>query len=317
MVSPVDKRVQRRLDELTAMVRVLADQYKQLERATTLMEAMVARQKQEDKWRRRVRRQLDALMRSRYVGDSRFSPPANVVSRRFVLHSQNEEDGITLALLDMTGVVGRRFVEIGCGAKGGNSAILAFEFGWSGVMIDANPVHLEGLRRQLLPNRAVSLACATVSSRNVNTVLREHGVSGEIDLLSIDVDSCDYWVFDALDACTPRVVVIEYNALFGPDRAVTLPDQPLPVSIPKGYFGASLAALEKVARRKGYRLVVCEPSGMNAFFVRNDLAPELPGLTPAEAFRVAVDRRSLVDPQPVDIDIYRRIAEEGLPLVDV
>jgi hypothetical protein len=56
---------------------------------------------------------------------------------------------------------------------------------------------------------------------------------------------------------------------------------------------------------------------MNAFFVRNDLAPELPGLTPAEAFRVAVDRRSLVDPKPVDIGIYRRIEAEGLPLVEV
>lgn len=315
--NPPESRIQEQRDQLIALASGLSSQHKQLDRLSALVEGMSARQKQEDKWRRRVRRQLDALIRDEYVRDSAFSSPHNLISRRFVLHSQNEEDGITLALLKIAGVASRRFIEIGCGAKGGNSAVLAFEFDWGGLMVDANPTHVAGLGMLLGTRPDVTLTCASVSSSNINTLLRDHGITGEVDLLSIDVDSYDYWLLDAMNVCSPRLIIVEYNALFGPERAVTLPDTPRPTKVPKGYFGASLAALEKLARQKGYRLVVCEPSGMNAFFLRNDLAPELKGVTAAEGFRVALDRRALVDPRPVDINIYQRIEEQGLALVEV
>ena len=101
-------------------------------------------------------------------------------------------------------------------------------------------------------------------------------LTGEVDLMSIDIDSCDYWLLEALEACSPRVLIMEYNALFGPKRAVTLPNAPLPYQRPKGYFGASLAALEKMAAKKGYRLVLCEEKGVNAFFLRNNVAWSIP-----------------------------------------
>jgi len=120
-----------------------------------------------------------------------------------------------------------------------------------------------------------------------------------------------------MNSCSPRLVVLEYNAWFGAERAVTLPNTPIPMNAPKGYFGASLAALEKLARRKGYRLVFCEDAGVNAFFLRNDLAPDIQGLTPAQAYRPLLDKWDVMDTRVKQIDIYKRIIEHGLPLVEV
>ncbi len=126
---------------------------------------------------------------------------------------------------------------------------------------------------------------------NVNALLAEHGYDGEVDVLSIDIDSYDYWILEALTVTSPRILVLEYNALFGPDRRVTIPlDQPLDAT-PKGYNGASLAALTTLAPRKGYRLVTCENAGVNAFFLRHDVAPDVPAVTPARGVQAAAQPR--------------------------
>jgi hypothetical protein len=133
--------------------------------------------------------------------------------------------------------------------------------------------------------RVAACICAEVTPDNINTLLIDNGFAGEVDLFSLDIDSFDYWVFEAMTACSPKVLVLEYNGYFGPDIAVTIP---LGVSLegaPRGYHGASLAALSQLAERKGYRLLACDMTGINAFFLRNDIRPELPGVTPARAYR--------------------------------
>jgi hypothetical protein len=156
---------------------------------------------------------------------------------------------------------------------------------------------------------------ASVSPDNINQILVDHGFTGDVDLLSIDIDSYDYWVLEALEACSPRLLVVEYNAAFGPDRAVTIPPRQPLEGAPKHYRGASLAALEKLARRKGYRLVACEQSGVNAFFLRHDIALAVPGASAAQAFRPALSRLDAEEPDG------RRNASIGqrsdLPLVEV
>src|SRR5262249_23499730 len=142
----------------------------------------------------------------------------------------------------------------------------------------------------------------------------QHGFTGEVDLLSIDIDSYDYWVLEALSVCTPRLLVVEYNANFGPTRAVTIPKDQSLSGMPKAYRGASLAALVKAAHRKGYRLVVGDPTGVNAFCLRSDIAPALPALDVSLAFRSIRARADLADdPMP---DNAAAIADT-LPLVEV
>ena len=251
--------------------------------------------KTERKWRLIFARQINAVLRTLHLSRMPLSPPHDIIASRFRLWSQNEEDGIILALLDRAGTTNRRFVEIGSGQSGGNAAMLAGECGWSGLMVDMVPEAIEILRARFAHNPGVVGIAAIVTPENVNQLITAHGFAGEVDLLSIDIDSYDYWVLEALSACAPRLLVVEYNAGFGAARAVTIPrDQPLE-GAPKAYRGASLAAMEKAARRKGYRLVLCDPSGVNAFFLRNDVAPQVPAVPVAQAFRQAIDRWSLDD----------------------
>ena len=294
-----------------------SEQQKKMLHLTRLVERVLANQKQDEKWRMIFRRQLNALLRRDYIATNNLVASRGLASRRFRLRSQNEEDGLTLALLEAAGVQKRQFVEIGCGRSGGNSAVLAQEFGWNGLMIDSSRKATEQLRFELRGNPQVTVIRVFLTPASINDVLHQHGISGDIDFLSIDVDSTDYWLLDALSVCSPRVLVMEYNALFGSDRSVTVPSAPIPKDAPKGYSGASLSALEKLARRKGYRLVVCEDAGVNAFFLRNDVANDIPGLTPFEAYRPLIDKYDVFDRRPKKIDIYTLIENQELELVDV
>ncbi len=109
-----------------------------------------------------------------------------------------------------------------------------------------------------------------VTAENVNTLFERAGFAGEIDLLSIDIDYNDYWVWKAIDIVKPRVVVIEYNATLRPPLSLVVPYVPAVIWNGTSYFGASLEALVRLGGSKGYRLVGCTISGVNAFFVRDD-----------------------------------------------
>lgn len=296
--------------------RELASLHEKLDRVGGALERLAADRKQDAKWRAIFRKQMAALIRAQYLGSGLAATDA-LEARRFRLRSQNEEDGIVLALLQATGITGRRFVEIGSGGNGGNSGVLAYELGWTGLMLDASGAAVRAARAVFASKPRVVIERKVVSPENVNKLLTKCGFAGEIDFLSIDVDSIDYWLLDAIDVTTSRVLVMEYNALFGPERAVTVPNAPRPQGV-KGYHGASLTALDTCARRKGYRLVLCEEAGINAFFVREGLAPEIPTLAVAQAWRPKSDRYDVTGEVPAaERDIYKLIEEKGLPLVEV
>jgi hypothetical protein len=194
--------------------------------------------------------------------------------------------------------------------NGGNAGFLAQECGWTGVMIDGRPDAIEKVTVRFTGHR-VTPRLAIVTRENVDALLAEHGMTGEIDLLGIDIDGNDYWVWDAVGACRPRVVAIEYNWLFGASRPVTIPydaDFDLAAVGVRGYRGASLAALVHLGTRKGYRLVATER--VNAFFLRHDVGPQIPALEAAAGYRA-----------PLNIarakDVFVKIRKAGLPLVNV
>ena len=110
-----------------------------------------------------------------------------------------------------------------------------------------------------------------VSAGNVQDLFDGLGVPSEFDLLSIDIDGNDFWVWRAIDRYRPRVVVIEYNAGVGPSVHWVMPDGPEHATDRERSFGASLKAFEELGRLKEYSLVGCDLSGTNAFFVRSDL----------------------------------------------
>jgi len=114
------------------------------------------------------------------------------------------------------------------------------------------------------------------------------------------------------------VVIIEYNAVFGPERAVVVPysdgDVWTQVAREHRYLGASIQALVRLGRRKGYRLVAVEPDSSNAFFLRDDYRPEVPAVEPAAVFQTP--RKYLKAEQARTRDIYAICKAEGLALVE-
>ncbi|MCP5066732.1 MAG: FkbM family methyltransferase [bacterium] len=158
------------------------------------------------------------------------------------------------------------FVEFGAkdGLAVSNTANLRLNHGWTGLLLDAAASDDDPLVKR-----------AFVTAENINDLFAEHGVPERLDLLSIDIDGNDYWVWKALDRFTPRVVVVEYNIFFRPDDARTMPYDPDHVwQDDSCYHGASLAALRKLGNEKGYALVHTDSWAPNAFFVLRSELPE-------------------------------------------
>jgi hypothetical protein len=215
----------------------------------------------------------------------------------FSAHSMQGEDGHILHILRESGAANRHFVEIGI--QNGlecNTANLAFNFGWSGVLIEGSPADAAVAARNYACFPRVTVRQSFVTRENVAELLRSAGARADADLFSLDIDGNDYWVWNALTDFNPRVAVVEYNAAFGPTRAVTIPyaaDFCLGDKHPRLYFGASLAALTKLANKKGYALVGTADNGPNAFFVRRDcLKGALSETTAEQCYRPVHLKRS-------------------------
>ena len=202
----------------------------------------------------------------------------------FRVFSQFEEDGLLLYIFATLGTKSKIFVDIGAGdGIHSNCANLAVNFGWHGLFIDSSESNVGHGRAFYSKHPDTWLyppkfTCAVVTRENVNQLVRDAGLAGEVDLLSIDIDGNDYWIWDALDFVQPRVVVIETNIRFGYQNIVVPydPQHRHPGCHPD-YFGASPVAMVHLARRKGYRLVGANRFGFNTIFLRDteglDLIP--------------------------------------------
>lgn len=200
----------------------------------------------------------------------------------FRVFSQFEEDGKLLFLFSVIGMKNKTFVEIGADdGVNSNSANLYFNFGWHGLFIDGNEKAI-GRGRKFFSNYPHTwfyqpkFICSKVTRENVNQLIQSAGYTGEIGLLSIDIDGNDYWVWDAISVVEPQVVIIETHNEFGMNNIVVPydPDYFYPGKHPV-YHGASPVAMTKLATKKGYRLVGANDLGSNFIFVKNGLADEL------------------------------------------
>ena len=208
----------------------------------------------------------------------------------FKVYSQTDEDGILLYIFSLLGDGPKTAVEI-CAGDGieCNTANLILNHGWHVLLVDGDEKQIQrGVDYyRAHPGTYVYppvFKKAWVTRDNVNDLVKSSGFSGEIDLLSLDMDGVDYWIWKALDQVDPRVVVVEYQDIIGPELALTVPYSdsfdarryPMTDGMPN-YCGASLPAFIKLARSRGYRLVGCNRLGYNAFFVKEGLAEsELP-----------------------------------------
>ncbi|OLF18170.1 hypothetical protein BU204_08245 [Actinophytocola xanthii] len=194
----------------------------------------------------------------------------------FQLLSQNGEDGVLAEILRRVGAPGRWFVEFGVeSGREGTCVALADVAGWHGLFMESDGSHNHLLHQKYQWNAGVTTLHATVTPERVNELFAAGGVPEEPDVVSIDIDGGDYWVWRALRGYRPRVVVVEYNSALPPHERLVQPPEAA-TWLGTAFFGASLGALVALGEEKGYRLVHCELAGANAFFVRSDLAVHFP-----------------------------------------
>lgn len=200
--------------------------------------------------------------------------------------SQNGEDGIIAEIFRRLGHPARTFVEFGAGNGFENNTIALVLSGAAGLWIEGDSACAIAIRRlhaTALADGRVKLVQQFVTVENINALLREHAPA-ELDLLSIDIDGNDYWIWKAIDCVRPKVIIAEYNARLGSSVSWTMAYDPAFRWNGTSYFGASISALEKLGREKQYTLVGADFSGVNAFFVRDDLITEaFPGPHTAQA----------------------------------
>jgi hypothetical protein len=210
-------------------------------------------------------------------------PPLSDVG--FRNYSQSEEDGILLYLFSLISPINRKCVEI-CAGNGREcmTANLIVNYGWWGYLFDGMDANVQSAMRLFANNKDTFLhppkfTKAWITAENVNEHLAAAGVTGPVDLLSLDLDGMDCRVWKAIKAIDPRVVVCETHNVAPIGRAITVPYDPKFVCNSENYRGASLEAMCRLGKEKGYRLVGTHRFGFNGFFVKdgvgNDFFPEV------------------------------------------
>jgi hypothetical protein len=230
-----------------------------------------------------VQRSLKHADRTRAVYPSldelarRWGGAPDLTASELRVFSQNGEDGVIAEIFARIGVGGGGFVEFGIqDGTEGNTIFLAQVMGWSGAYLEADDAGFAALERRFAANARVRTLHAVVEPDTVEALFAQAGVPEEPDLVSIDVDGNDYWIWRALSAYRPRLVIIEYNGAFDARERRVMPYTPGFRWDGTSAYGSSLGALEDLGEEKGYRLVHTELAGVNAFFVRTDLAGGLP-----------------------------------------
>lgn len=182
-------------------------------------------------------------------------------------YCQNREDGVIEKIFETIGSTSNYYVEFGVeSGKQCNTRYMREKYGWNGLLMDGGAEDL-----------SINLRSAFITAENINDLFAKYDVPNEFDLLSIDLDYNDFYVWKAInDNYRPRVVVIEYNATHGPKEDKVVTYKSTGGWDGTDYFGASLLAFYHLGRAKGYSLVYAEYSGVNCFFIRDDVLATCP-----------------------------------------
>jgi hypothetical protein len=196
----------------------------------------------------------------------------------FKVFSQWGEDGIIQKLISSVEIKSKTFIEFGVeDFTESNCRFLMTNNNWSGFIMDGSTANITKAKAsQFYWAHELQAVQAFIDRDNVNDLLKLSGFGDDVGILSIDIDGIDYWVLEAIDqAFLPRILIVEYNAVFGCDRAISVPYDPhfnrTAYHHSNLYFGASLPAFAHLAAKRGYDLVGTNSAGGNAFFVRRDL----------------------------------------------
>lgn len=216
---------------------------------------------------------------------------ADLLKKRANVYSQNGEDGLIMEILSRfiyaspsMVPLSRSFVEFGAwdGKKYSNSYNLVEKQGYSGVYIEADPERFKDLLAtcSLYKNRLAPVLSMVVpkklyigdsKSDTLDNILANSAPSlaKNFDLLSIDIDSSDYQVWDSFTNYKPKIVIIEINSDYPPGVNKIHQDNVIP-------SGTSFTPMVELGRKKGYTLLLHVG---NLIFIADEYVYLFPELT--------------------------------------
>jgi len=236
--------------------------------------------------------QTNSLLTGKMLSNQLKTQPDldNIQDAEFKVFSQWGDDGIIQYLVQRLDIPVKNFIEFGVSNYAeSNTRFLLLNNNWSGLVMDCSAANVSCIvNDETYWMHDLTAKAAFVTAENVNATLSQSGFRGETGLLHIDVDGNDYWIWKAVETVAPVIVIVEYNSLFGIDRAITVPYDPQFdrfAAHHSGLFaGTSLLALCDLAHSKGYTFVGSNSAGNNAYFVRNDQAGRVKSLTPQQGY---------------------------------
>lgn len=218
------------------------------------------------------------------------SPDFNcLANNEFKVFSQYGDDGIIQFLINELSIENKYFVEFGVeNYRESNTRFLLLNNNWSGLVIDGSEKNIAQIKKEEIYWRHDLLAVnAFVNRENINEIIGSR-VKGNIGLLHIDIDGNDYWIWERIDVIDSDIVIVEYNSVFGQDRAITIPYRPdfqrSKAHYSNLFFGASLPAFAFLAEKKGYYLIGSNSAGNNAYFLKNKFKSQISPVAISDAF---------------------------------
>lgn len=202
---------------------------------------------------------------------------ASLAEVEFKVFSQWGDDGIIQWLIHNIDIPNKTFIEFGVeNYLESNTRFLMMNNNWSGLVIDGSKKNVQQIVASAYYWRYDLLATyAFIKTSNINELIAaRHAVNDEVGILHVDLDGNDYWIWKEITSINPVIVILEYNSVFGLDKALTVPYdenfQRTKAHSSNLYFGASLRALHQLSEEKGYAFIGCNSAGNNAYFVRAD-----------------------------------------------
>lgn len=269
------------------------------------------------------------LLAGRLLANQVRATAKNFREAEFKVFSQFGDDGIIQYLIARLEIPAElsTFVEFGVqDYSESNTRFLLLNDNWRGLIMDGDERSMESVRaRGMYWRHDLTALCRWIDRDNINALLEEGGFGGPLGILSIDIDGNDYWVWQRIEAVQPIIVIAEYNSVFGARQAITVPYDPAfnrtKAHYSNLYWGASLSALARLARSKGYAFVGSNLAGNNAYFVHEShiVKGGIVALTPEQGYVESRFRESRDEQGRLSYvgGAARRKMIAGMPVYDV
>ncbi len=215
---------------------------------------------------------------------------SSILDAEFKVFSQWGDDGIIQYLINNISITNKVFVEFGVeNYSEANTRFLLMNNNWSGLVIDGSEENIEYVKNDdIYWKYNLTAKHSFVTAENINDLIKNENISGNIGILHIDIDGNDYWIWKTINVVDADIVIVEYNSVFGSKRPITTPYDASFIRTKAHYsnlyYGTSLTSIYDLAKEKGYVFVGCNSAGNNAYFVKKEKAVNLKELSVDEGY---------------------------------